>query len=118
MYSAEPTRWRQNLAPTGATRSWLEEAKTGPTASWVSSEEPAIHDRIFAPSNGEYGPAMIRYKAQIANVNGEDKSRLTSGEPHMQQPTLLVTCSKDPIVIAGMQEQTTKQYAKNPRSSI
>lgn len=103
------------MCPVGAARSWFEEGKVIPTASWISSEELAIHDRIFNPSNGGYGPAMNWYKAQIANLNSEDETQLASEDSQFDQPTLLVTCSRDPVAVANMQEETTKQYAKNLR---
>jgi len=103
------------MCPIGATRSWFEEGNIIPTASWISSEELAIHDQIFNPSNGGYGPALNWYKAQIANVNSEDEAHLASGDSQFERPTLLVTCSKDPIAVADMQEKTTKQHARNLR---
>jgi len=103
------------MCPIGATRSWFEEGKIIPTASWISSEELAIHDQIFNASNGGYGPALNWYKAQIANVNSEDEAPLASGDSQFERPTLLVTCSKDPIAVADIQEKTTKQYAKSLR---
>ncbi len=36
----------------GATRTYFEEGKTGPIASWVSAQEKGVHDRMFAPENG------------------------------------------------------------------
>lgn len=103
------------MCPIGATRSWFEEVKIVPTASWISSAELIIHDQIFNLSNGGYGPALNWYKAQIANVNCEDEAPLASGDMQFERPTLLVTCHKDPIVVADMQEKTTKQYANNLR---
>ena len=101
------------MCPIGATRPWFEEGKAVPTVSWISSEELTIHDQIFSPSKGGYGPALNWYRAQIANVNSEDEAHLASGDLQFERPTLLVTCSRDPIAVPDMMEKTTKQYAKN-----
>lgn len=97
----------------GAARSWFTEGKTTARASYVSSEEIAVHDRIFSPENGGYGPPLMWYKAQMANVNVQDEASLAPERSHIQQPTLLITASKDYIAIPAMQEQGMRPFFKN-----
>ena len=97
----------------GATRTYFEEGQTGPLAQWISPEEIAIHEQIFAPSNGGYGPCLNWYKAQIANLNTPDEDGIEEAKHHLQQPTLLVTCSKDYIAVPAMQEMAMKPCVKN-----
>ncbi len=97
----------------GAARSWFAEGKTSALASYVSSEEIDIHDQIFAPENGGYGPPLMWYKAQMANVNVHDEATLAAEQSHIKQPTLLITAANDYIAIPSMQEQGMRPYVKN-----
>lgn len=75
----------------------------------------AIHDKIFAPENGGYGPPLMWYEAQMANVNTSDEASLALERSHMQQPTLLISAEKDLIAIAAMQEQGMRPFVKDMR---
>ena len=101
------------MAPLGAARTWFTEGQTTTRASYVSPEEMAIHDEIFAADKGGYGPPLMWYKAQMANVNVEDEVSLAPERSHIQQPTLLICADKDVIAIAAMQEQGMRPFVKD-----
>ena len=103
------------MAPLGAAKSWFTEHRTVALASYVTPEEIAIHDRIFAPENGGYGPPLMWYKAVMANVNTDDEATLGPEKSHIHQPTLLISASKDYIAIPAMQEQGTRPFFKDLR---
>ena len=103
------------MAPIGAARSWFTEGRTTALASYVSPVEMAIHDQIFALENGGYGPPLMWYKAQIANVNTSDEASLAPERSHIQQPTLLISAEKDLIAITAMQEQGMRPFVKDLR---
>lgn len=94
-YTEDPMTLKQHLALTGAARAWLEEGKSAPIGSYVSAEEIEIHDKIFAPGSGGYGPPLNWYKAQIANLNTPDEANIPPERNRILAPTLLVTCTLD-----------------------
>lgn len=97
----------------GTTRSYFEEAKTGPIASWVIPEEIEEHDQIFDPKKGGYGPPLNWYKAQIANLNTPDEVELPKDHLHIQQPTLLVAAKLDAVAVPVMQEGGMRPFVKD-----
>ena len=103
-YSADPLTFKNHLAFPGAARAWFEGRKTGPVASWMSSEDLEMHNKIFATENGGYGPPLNWYKAQIANLNTPDEALLTPERTQIHAPTLLVTCSLDYVGVPTIQE--------------
>ncbi|KAL8793176.1 MAG: hypothetical protein Q9195_004206 [Heterodermia aff. obscurata] len=113
LFPADPLSWKENLAAIGAARRWFEENKVGPVASWLSSEEVKTHNKIFAPENGGYGPPLNWYKSRISHVNNEDEASIPEEKSLIGQPTLLVTCSKDPVGVAGIAEARTRPFVKN-----
>jgi soluble epoxide hydrolase/lipid-phosphate phosphatase len=113
LFAADPTFVKDKMCYIGASRTYFEEGQTGPIASWITPDEIAIHEKIFSPSNGGYGPPLNWYKAQIANLNTPDEDGIEEAKHHLQQPTLLVTCSKDYIAVPAMQEMTMKPCVEN-----
>lgn len=104
---------KDHLCPRGATSVWFTEGKTVPYASWISKEEVETHKKILDPKYGGYGPPLNWYKAQMADLNDEDESSIEPERRHIQQPTLLITCSLDPIAVAAIQEQGMRPFVKN-----
>lgn len=49
----------------------------------------------------------------MADLNDEDESSIAPERRHIQQPTLLITCSLDPIAVAAIQEQGMRHFVKN-----
>lgn len=49
----------------------------------------------------------------MANLNTEDEAGIPPERFHIQQPTLLITCSQDPLAIAAMQEGAMRPFVKN-----
>ena len=64
------------MTPIGAARSWFTEGRATPRASYVTPEEMAVHNEIFMPDKGSYGPPLMWYKAVMADVNAEDEASL------------------------------------------
>lgn len=71
------------------------------------------HNKIFAPENGGYGPPLNWYKCQIRHFNDEDEASIPAERSSIEQPTLLVTCSKDPVGNPDMAEAGTRPFVKN-----
>ena len=71
------------------------------------------HTKIFAPANGGYGPPLNWYKAQIRHFNDEDEASIPAERSFIEQPTLLVTCSQDPVGAPGVAEAGTRPFVKN-----
>lgn len=103
----------EHICRRGGIRAWFTEGKTGPYASWISKEEVETYKKIFDPKDGGYGPPLNWYKAQMADLNDEDESSIDPERRHIQQPTLLITCSLDPIAVAAMQEQGMRPFVQN-----
>lgn len=104
---------KQHVCPRGAIRDWFTEGKTVPYASWISKEEVETHKKILDPKDGGYAPPLNWYMAQMADLNDEDESSVAPERWHIQQPTLLITCSLDPIANASMQEQGMRPFVRN-----
>ena len=113
IFPADPLSWKENLAAIGAARQWFEEGRVGPLAPWLSSEEVQTHSKIFAPENGGYGPPLNWYKAQIRLFNDADEASLPAERSFIEEPTLLVTCSKDPVGAPAVAEAATRPFVKN-----
>lgn len=113
MFGADPGIAKEHICPRGAIKAWLAEGKTGPHASWLSKEEIETHKKILDPKFGGYGPPLNWYKAQLADLNNEDESSVAPERRHIQQSTLLITCSLDPIAIGAMQEQGMRPFVQN-----
>ena len=71
------------------------------------------HNKIFAPENGGYGPPLNWYKCQIRHFNDEDDAGIPAESSFIEQPTLLVTCSKDPVGAPEMAEAGTRPFIKD-----
>ena len=71
------------------------------------------HNKIFAPENGGYGPPLNWYKCQTRHFNDEDEASLPAEKSFIEQPTLLVTCSKDPVGHPDLAEAGTRPFVKN-----
>ena len=104
---------KDNLSLPGAARSWFEEGKVGPIASWLSHEEVETHHQLFAAENGGYGPGLNWYKCQMGNLNSEDEASIPEKRNSIEQPTLLLTCRDDPVGVPVLQEAGTKPFVRN-----
>ena len=110
-WTSDPMFMKDNMCPIGACRTYFTTGKTGPLADWISPEEMDMTEKILAV--GGYTPTLMWYKQQIANLNVPDEESITEEQKHIQQPTLLVTCSKDAIAVPKMQEDGTRPFAKD-----
>ena len=97
----------------GETRAWFVSGKSVACASYITKEEIDIHNKIFAHENGGHGPPLKWYKAQIANLDNEDDATIPPERLHVQQRTLLVTCSNDFIVNPAVQVESMRPFVKN-----
>ena len=115
IFPQDPLSVKNNMCLIGAVRTYISEGQKGPIASWVTPSEIETHNKIFDPSSGGggYGPPLNWYKAEIANLNTPDDGAVPEERYHIQQPTLLVTCTYDYIAVPKMQEDGMKPYVKD-----
>lgn len=113
LYPADGMSWKENLCRLGAAREWYESNKVGSLAPWFTSEEVDIHNRIFASHNGGYGPPLNWYNCQMGDYNDEDEASIPNERAYVEQPTLLVTCSGDPVAPPGFIEGGTRPFVRN-----
>lgn len=96
----------------GAARKYYEKQSRGPVAAWFSPAELATYRHVFSADNGGFAGGLNWYKAQMARVNAADEEALPSERYHIDKPTLLVVCTKDPVAIPAIQIEGTKPYVK------
>ena len=95
------------------TRSYLEEQKTGPIAPWLSKEEMAMHNYILAAKDGGYGPTLMWYKCQIANLNRPDEEEIPEEKKQIKQPMLMIAAKYDYIGVPKLQVGGMQPYVKD-----
>lgn len=113
LYPADGMSWKENLCSLGAAREWYESNKVGSLAPWFTPEEVDIHNRIFASNNGGYGPPLNWYNCQMGDHNDEDEASIPKERAYVEQPTLLVTCSGDPVAPPDFVEGGTRSFIRN-----
>ena len=113
LYAKDPNFMKDNMCYIGAVRKYFDEGKTGPLASWATQDEIKTHEKIFDPSNGGYGPCLNWYRAAIRHFNDQDDAAIKEADYIIKQPTLLLTCSRDPIGVPAIQEMTMKPFVEN-----
>ena len=98
----------------GATRSWFADEKSAPLdPSFLPTEQITIHQKIFDPKSGGYGPALNWYKAQMAKLNNEDESGIPHERWHIRQETLAILGRDEFICIPELQVNGMQQYVQN-----
>lgn len=68
---------------------------------------------IFDPKTGGYGPGLNWYKAQMANLNTQDKFTIPLKSRHVQQRTLAILGSRDPSCVPAMQEHVMRPHVRD-----
>ena len=68
---------------------------------------------IFDPKTGGYGPGLNWYKAQMANLNTQDKSTIPLKRLHIQQRSLAILGSRDPTCVPAMQEHIMRPHVRD-----
>lgn len=68
---------------------------------------------IFDPKNGGYGPALNWYKAQMANLNSQEKYTIPLKSLHIQQRTLAILGSRDSTCVPAMQEHLMRPHVRD-----
>lgn len=113
-YCADEKHAKDVLCKAGATRSWFADHESAPLRpSFLSQADVAIHQRIFEPINGGYGPGLNWYKAQIANLNTQDESTIPLERLRIQQRTLAILGSRDFICVPAIQEHVMRPHLQN-----
>ncbi|KAJ5081170.1 hypothetical protein N7456_013408 [Penicillium angulare] len=69
-YPAEANLWDDHMGPTGSMEAWLREDRQAPLASYITSEEKAMHQRILG---GNHGTALKWYHPLVYNMNEQDE---------------------------------------------
>ena len=113
IFAKDPKFMSDNMCPIGAMRSFFEQGKTCPLASWVTPEELKTWHKIIDPSKGGCGPPTNWYKAQIANLNSQDEFALSEEALEIEQPTLLITCTHDYIAVPKMQVEAMEPLVRD-----
>jgi len=55
IYPEDHETWRTDLCPLGGARAWITAGKTTDRPSWITEDEEAMHEQIFA-QGGYTGP--------------------------------------------------------------
>lgn len=115
LFYCENTRHAKDiLCKAGATRSWFANHESVPLRpSFLPKEDVAIHQMIFDPSNGGYGPGLNWYRAQMANLNTQDESTIPLQRLHIQQRTLAILGSGDFICVSAVQEHAMRPHVQS-----
>ncbi|KAL8729290.1 MAG: hypothetical protein Q9181_005051 [Wetmoreana brouardii] len=113
IYPADPKVFRDHLCPLGATREFYEKRMSGPLPAWISPSEIATYRSIFSAENGGFRGGLNWYKAQMGQVNAADEKNLPPERNQIPSPALLVTCAKDYVAVAAMQEEWTRPFARD-----
>ncbi|KAL8641250.1 MAG: hypothetical protein Q9228_001921 [Teloschistes exilis] len=111
-YPADPEALLQHLCPLGAARKYYEMQSSEAVAPWFSPAEQATYRQIFSAKNGGFAGGLNWYKAQMGRVNAADERALPSERYHIDKPTLMVVCTKDPVAIPAIQTEGMKPYVK------
>ncbi|KAL8851723.1 MAG: hypothetical protein Q9221_003333 [Calogaya cf. arnoldii] len=104
-----PSRYdfiKENFCYLGATRKYYTSGTSGdtePVAPWFADHEIEMHKKIFSKEQGGYGPPLMWYKCEIANLNTADEANVPKEDYYLKVPTLLITCKYDPIGVPGVQ---------------
>lgn len=101
------------MCPIGAIQSYYASHSTGPIAPWITSEETAIHEKIFDPTDGGYDPPLKWYKCQMSPLNAKDEKEIPKEKWSVGQKTLLVTCKRDPIGVPVLQVEGMKPWVRD-----
>jgi len=115
LYCEDPDLWRTNMGPFGALKEWTLNNKMCRVASWYDGEAKAVHDELFSPKNGGYGPATNWYKVITRKLNNDEEAECAKTHTPIKQPVLLMTATQDRICIASIQEALTKPHAEDLR---
>lgn len=98
----------------GATRAWFADENPAPLApTLLPKEQITIHQKIFDPKSGGYGPALNWYKAPMAQLNTEDESEIPPERWHIQQETLAILGRHDFICVPELQVNDMRDYIQN-----
>lgn len=111
-YPADPQALLQHLCPLGAARKYYETQPSVAVAAWFTPAEQTTYRQIFSAENGGFAGGLNWYKAQIGRVNAADEGALPSERYHIDKPTFLVVCTKDPVAIPAIQTEGMKPYVK------
>ncbi|KAL9128269.1 MAG: hypothetical protein Q9217_003031 [Psora testacea] len=112
-YPHDPLWMKDNMCYPGAARTYFLEQKVGPLAPWVSKEELATHDKIFAAEDGGYGPPLNWYRCQISNLNAGDDRGIPEEKRHINQPTLMIAAKLDYICVPAIQVGGMQPFVKD-----
>ena len=104
---------RENFCYPGAARLYIEQQKTGPLASWISREDRAVYDKIFATENGGHGPPLNWYKCPMANLNTPDERMIPEEKRHVKHPTLMITAKYDVVCVPEVQVKGMEPFVKD-----
>ncbi|KUJ11476.1 putative epoxide hydrolase [Mollisia scopiformis] len=107
LYPAEPSIWREHIAPLGAVEAFATSDRIEKRGAYVTDEEMATHRRIM---KDDYGPAMNWYKCAGQDLNLPDEQN-GQPDPKLDMPALMIVAKEDPLsnalAINAMREHVT-----------
>ena len=113
VYSASEEFVKDRLCRPGATREYWTSGTPGSIASWLTPDEIAMHNKIFASEQGGYGPPLNWYKCHVANLNTPDEAQVPKDDWHLRSPTLLIKCLNDLVGVPAVQEKGMRPWIKD-----
>lgn len=105
---ADPAVMADNLGPLGKAREWIEQSRVADT-HFGDQQAQAFRDRLEIFEHGGWTGPLNWYKALSQNISFADEQFM---EKDLKMPTLLITCGRDQMTLASLQDQLTRAHAK------
>ncbi|KAF8064070.1 Alpha/Beta hydrolase protein [Lyophyllum atratum] len=110
LLAEDPSLWISHVAPTGASKAWIEADRRTNMASYITEEEVKIQKEHLM-KGGMEGP-LCWYKSNVIGVDSEDVKAISPEKLVIQQPVFFGAALKDPLCVAAMGKGISAQTSK------